>query len=256
MLYWEFGSQTAVRMGQWKGIQPKADGPWELYDLSKDISETTSVAEAHSDVVDKMKAFAVASHEPVSAGTYSDPARTRHERDRWAKFGTSRAETDVPAKKMNRIVDKNLIPFDQMKLVRFSSENHANDRKAEYAIDGKLATVWHSQFTGKLAKPPHELVIDLGGNYDIQGFRYLARQDGGWNGALAETEFFVGDSPDSFGDQPAAKAIFKKDRKAQATDCESPVTGRYVKVRALSEVNGKDWASAAEIGVVGTPVRP
>ena len=32
----------------------------------------------------------------------------------------------------------------------------------------------------------------------IDGFRYLARQDGGWNGAFAETEFSISDSPTSF----------------------------------------------------------
>ena len=49
-----------------------------------------------------------------------------------------------------------------MKLVRFSSENFSNDRRAEYAIDGKPNTVWHSQFTGTLARHPDEVVIDLG----------------------------------------------------------------------------------------------
>ncbi|MEM8955814.1 MAG: arylsulfatase [Verrucomicrobiota bacterium] len=89
MLYWEYGQQTAVRNGKWKAIRPKENAPWELYDLEKDISETTSVADAHPDVLAKMTAFAEASHTPVVAGTYSDPERTRHERDRWAKWGTS-----------------------------------------------------------------------------------------------------------------------------------------------------------------------
>jgi hypothetical protein len=52
--------------------------------------------------------------------------------------------------------------------------------------------------------------------------------------------------------EPAAKATFAKERRAQAVDLEKPVRGRYVLVRVLSEVNGKPWASAAEIGVVGS----
>lgn len=251
MLYWEFGPQTAVRMGNWKGLQPNPDAAWDLYDLNKDVSETTSVAQAHPEIVNRMMAFAEAEHEPVEIGTYSDPERTRHERDRWAKWGTTRPQQPAKGGKANRIKDDDLIPTEAMTLLAFSSENHGNDRRAEYAIDGKPNTVWHSRFGGKLEKHPHELVIDLGETYSIEGFRYLARQDGGWNGAFAEAEFFVSDSPEQFSESPAAKATFKKTKEAQSADPKLPVTGRYVKVRALSEVNGKDWGSAAEIGIVG-----
>lgn len=87
-LYWEYRSQTAVRMGDWKAIQTKPDAPWALYDLSQDISEADDVAGDHADILDRMKAFARKSHEPVRAGTYSD--RTRHEGDRRAKWGTAK----------------------------------------------------------------------------------------------------------------------------------------------------------------------
>ena len=79
--------------------------------------------------------------------------------------------------------------------------------------------------------------------------RYLARQDNGWNGALADCEFFVGDSPEQF-DEPAAKATFRRTKKAQEAKCK-PTRGRYVLLRVLSEVNGNPWASVAELGVVG-----
>ncbi len=250
-LYWEFGQQVAVRMGNWKAIRPKTSAPWELYDLEKDISETTSVADQHPDILAKMKAFAEQSHVDVQPGTFHD--RTRHEQDRKAKWGSTRGEADNYNRKVQRIQDKDLIPPDQMKLVRFSSENYGNDRKAIYAIDGNPRTVWHSQFSQELAKHPHELVIDLGAVFAIRGFRYLARQDGGWNGAFAKTEFSVGDAPDAFG-EPVALANFDKVRSPQSADCDKSVRGRYVLVRVLSEVNQKPWASAAEIGVIGAAV--
>jgi arylsulfatase A-like enzyme len=253
-LYWEYGSQVAIRMGQWKAIQPKKDAPWELYDLKNDISETTSVADQHPDILTRMKAFAERSHVPVQPGMFQD--RTRHERDRKAKWGSTRVPlsagegADNYRRKVNRIQDKDLIPATEMKLVYYSSENHMNDRRAVYAIDGNPRTVWHSQFSEELARHPHELVIDLGTVYEIRGFRYLARQDGGWNGAFAETEFYVSDLPDAFG-EPVAKKTFQKVRTSQNANCRQPVRGRYVQVRALSEVNGNPWGSAAEIGVVG-----
>lgn len=249
MLYWEFGSQTAVRKGMWKAIQPKKEAPWELYDLSKDISETTSVADANPALLAEMIAYAEEAHEPVQAGTYSDPARTRHERDRWAKWGTTR-DAPVPAKNANRIKHKDLLPFDEMSLVRFSSENRSNDRQAVYAIDGKPGTVWHSRWDDGVAEPPHELVIDLGEKREISGFVYLGRQDKGWNGAFARTQFFLSDSPDEFGDKPALDATFEKEKAQQIAELKDPVGGRYLLIRVLSEVNGKDWASAADIGVL------
>lgn len=247
-LYWEFGPQTAVRIGHWKGIQPKKDGPWELYDLTSDISEAHNVAEEHPDIIARMKKYAAESHEPVSAGTYTD--RTRHERDRAAKFGAPRTATAPAAGKLHRIEDPSLIPAAQMKLVRFSSENRGNNRWAKFAIDGDPRTVWHTRFGDELAKHPHELVIDLGKSREIRGFRYLARQDNGWNGAFAKTEFAVSDSPDEFSD-PVATVTFDKQRTPQAVDLKKPASGRYVRVRILAEVNGGAWASAAELGVIG-----
>ena len=51
-LYWESGANMAVRMGDWKAVDPggKKKG-WELYDLGKDISETANVAAQHPDGV-------------------------------------------------------------------------------------------------------------------------------------------------------------------------------------------------------------
>ena len=248
-LYWEYRSQVAVRMQNFKAIQSKKSAPWELYDLDADVSETTDIAEKHPGTLARMKAFAEQSHVPVRPGTFTN--RTRHERDRKAKWGSTRAEADNYQRKVNRIAERDLIPATDMKLVRFSSENLSNDRRAVYAIDGNPRTVWHSQFSNELAEHPHELVMDLGAMYKIRGFRYLARQDGGWNGTFAKTEFYVSNSSDTFG-KPTARATFKKVRIPQAVDCEKPVRGRYVLVRILSEVNKNPWASAAEIGVIGS----
>ena len=94
-------------------------------------------------------------------------------------------------------------------------------------------------------------MIDLGEVYDIRGFAYLARQDGGWNGAFAKTEFAISESDKTF-DETAATTTFSKVRKAQIVELPKPIRGRFVRIRALSEVNGMAWGSAAEIGVLGT----
>ena len=57
-LYWEYqhGKQQAVRMGPWKGIRfGGTKEPIELYDLRKDIGEKNNVAQAHPNVVKRMR---------------------------------------------------------------------------------------------------------------------------------------------------------------------------------------------------------
>ena len=59
-LYWEFherGPQQAVRMGDWKALRLKANGPLQLYDLKTDVGEKHNVAAEHPDVVAKIEAY-------------------------------------------------------------------------------------------------------------------------------------------------------------------------------------------------------
>lgn len=250
-LYWEYGNQTAVRMGQWKAIRVRKDGDWALYDLANDVSETKDLASQKPELLHKMIAHADASHEPWQAGKFF--TKELQERDRAAKFG-SKGNPKGPGGKVNRIEARNLIPAKQVKVLRFSSQNESNGKLAANAVDGNPNSVWHSRFDAGVATPPHELVLDLGGTYDITGFRYLGRQDSGWNGAFGKADFTVSDSARDFGD-PTVVAEFTKTKKSQAADCKGPVRGRYVRVRAMKEVNGSPWGSAAEIGIIGTKIK-
>jgi len=61
-LYWEFyeqGGKRAVRMGKWKAIQrnlqKSGDSPVLLYNLDKDLGETSNVAKDHPEVLDRMR---------------------------------------------------------------------------------------------------------------------------------------------------------------------------------------------------------
>lgn len=247
-LYWEIGGQTAVRMGNWKAIQPKKEGDWELYDLEREVSESMNLAEANPSMLAKLKGFAEQAHTPVVEGTFE--SRELHERDRAAKFGGK-----PPVKKTRKnkstmkMPTKGMLSNKDWSVVRFSSENAGNRKFAGNAIDGDPETLWHTKFSGGITPPPHELVIDLGAVYRIEGFVYLARQDGGWNGAIKNIEFGVSDSADHFAD-PVVKAELAKTRTPQTIPCD-PVKGRYVLLRATSEQDGRDFATVAELGVIG-----
>ena len=243
-LYWEIGTQVAIRMENWKAIQPGAKRGWELYNLDDDLSEAKNVANDHPEVLTQLRLLAAEAHEEAEEGTFFD--RDIHERDRRAKFGNR----PVPTKReVNSIPSEGLIPRKSLKIARVSSESGGNQKQAVNAIDGDPRTHWHTSFSPEVDKHPHELVIDLGKELQISGVRYLARQDGGWNGAVAEFEVFVSNSSEESGER-VSKTRFKKLKTAQENNWQ-PKSGRYLLIRILSEVNGGPWASISELGIIG-----
>jgi arylsulfatase A-like enzyme len=77
-LYWEYGTQTAVRMKQWKAY--KKGKAWELYDLSNDIEEKRNLAADRPQVLKQLIAHAEVAHEQVKPGKVYD--RQLIEKDR------------------------------------------------------------------------------------------------------------------------------------------------------------------------------
>ncbi len=253
-LYWELGGATAIRQGTWRAVRPKPTSKWELYDLSSDPSESKDLAAAKPDMVTKLDALAAKSHIPAVEGTF---ARTdRHERDRRAKTGQQdnpNAPDPLTGNKPNAkaavMPTRGMLSNKDWKIVRVSSENIDNKKFARNAIDGDPTTLWHSRFTGAVAAPPHELVIDLGAERTIRGFVYLARQDAGWNGAIKDIEFCISQSPEKFG-EPMVKATLTKQKEPQTVEC--PTTkGRYILLRAQSAHSEQAFASVAEFGIRG-----
>jgi hypothetical protein len=195
-------------------------------------------------ILAQMKAHAAAAHEPAVEGTFAD--RTNHEKDRRAKFGSTRPPQRPGKAKWNT---KGLLSSKDFKIIRFSSENIGNGKFARNVIDGNANTIWHTQFSPEIKKHPHELIIDLGREFTLTGFRLLARQDAGWNGTLKDIEITVSNNPKTFG-PPTLKTTLKKTKSPQDLKCAA-VKGRFIRLRALSEINAGSWASLAEFGVKG-----
>src|SRR5215831_17955369 len=88
-----------------------------------------------------------------------------------------------------------LIPQQQFRVVSVDNQELIGENGAgTNIIDGNPATFWHTEWFQWTAPLPRTLVLDLGGSYQVDGFRYLPRQDGGINGTIAGYEFYV--SPD------------------------------------------------------------
>ena len=74
-LYWEFNGQTAIRIGNWKGLKKSKDEPFELYDLDNDIEEKNNVAENHPDIIARMKKYVAEAHENNVTGYWLDKSK-------------------------------------------------------------------------------------------------------------------------------------------------------------------------------------
>ncbi len=140
-------------------------------------------------------------------------------------------------------------PVTGLKVVRVDSEETAGENgRGANAVDGNPATFWHTQWQDASPETPHEIVIELPQSMAIKGFTYLPRQDESENGTIKDYEFYVSADGKDFGN-PVAKGSFQNN-KDKKTASFAPVTGQFVKLRALSEVNDQPFTSAAEIGVI------
>ena len=133
--------------------------------------------------------------------------------------------------------------------VVFADSEHPGEGKAVHAIDGDPDTYWHTQWGPGEPKHPHEIRIDLGEILELEGITYLPRQ-GSRNGRVAGYEVHV--SPDNkTWNGPVHQGVFPDTARLQKVLFAKPVRARYLRLVAKSEVRGRAWTSAAEIGVLG-----
>ena len=133
--------------------------------------------------------------------------------------------------------------------IAFASSQEPDEGDASYLVDGDPSTIWHTMYSITLAKYPHWVDFDAGKQKVIKGFSYLARQDGSLNGCIKDYEIYVSNDNKNWG-EPVAKGSFEKTAKLQKVMFGKPVKARYVRLRALNEQSGQDYASGAEFTLV------
>jgi endo-alpha-N-acetylgalactosaminidase len=114
-------------------------------------------------------------------------------------------------------------------------------------LDGNAATLWHTRYSGTVAEMPHTIELDLGATYPMTELFYLPRTDASANGRIKDYEVYVSTDGTTWG-TPVATGTFVNSTALQTA--RFPATfGRYVQLRALSEVNGTKLTSVAELNV-------
>ena len=92
-----------------------------------------------------------------------------------------------------------MIPRSQMKLVYADSEEvSAENNSADRVFDNQESTFWHTAYKSQKPAHPHQIVIDLGEEVKIKGFRCLPRTDNSENGVIKDYKFYAKSTPFKF----------------------------------------------------------
>ena len=132
--------------------------------------------------------------------------------------------------------------------VVFASSQESGEGDASHLTDGDPSTYWHTMYSVTVANHPHWVDFDCGGVKTIKGFTYLPRQDSN-NGNIKKYSIQVSNDGKTWG-KAVAEGEFENNRKEKTILLTTPVKARFVRLTALSEQSGQDFATGAEFKVL------
>ncbi|MEV6104588.1 discoidin domain-containing protein [Streptomyces sp. NPDC051940] len=176
----------------------------------------------------------------IAAGTFTLAAG--------AAYTAAGRQLAVTAQTAVDTVPPGYLPQDRIKVLDVDSEEAAaEDTRAVMALDGDPATWWGTAWSEASPDYPHHIALDLGGSYALKEFRYLPRQNH-TNDRIKDYAVYLSADGVNWG-APVATGAWPDSAAEQVV----PLDGRqaaYLKLVALSSVNGEPWAGAAELNVV------
>jgi galactose oxidase len=131
-----------------------------------------------------------------------------------------------------------------------SASSAQTGNEASRVLDGNAATFWHSAYSPTLATLPHQITVDMKQSYVVSGISYQPRQDGSNNGVIGKHTVAI--SGDGQAWTTVAEGVYLSDNTVKYSFF-TVATARYVRITALTEIQGQQWASMAELNVY-TPV--
>ncbi|MGM0461153.1 MAG: InlB B-repeat-containing protein [Fibrobacterota bacterium] len=135
----------------------------------------------------------------------------------------------------------------------FSSEDLWGDgRPAANVLDGSIDNAWFTHWEDPAEVHPHEIVLAIDSAAAIGGLQYTPRQDSE-NGRIAKYELYVSSDGSNWG-EPAVTGMWDNSAEVQeAAFMPAETDVKYIRLVALSEVNGESWASIANLDVLHDP---
>lgn len=147
---------------------------------------------------------------------------------------------------------KTTMSFGKMESIQttvvYASSEEVGEGDARNLTDGDPNTIWHTMYSVTVAKYPHWVDLDAGEVKNITGFTYMPRQDSR-NGNIKDYMIQVSLDGKNWGD-PVLKGKFSRNLEEKKVKFDQPVKARYIRFTGLSEQNGQDYASGAEITIL------
>jgi beta-galactosidase len=155
--------------------------------------------------------------------------------------------SDVARVQLEKVIPLQVLNKSAWKVIYVDSVE-PGEGEARHAIDNNPETFWHTAWSAAQPRHPHEIQIDLGKSLDILGFTQLPRQ-GNSNGRIRGYEFYVSRDGKQW-ESVVTDGRFPNSDQLQTVRFEKPVTGRYVRLVALSEWRRQNFTSVAEFDIM------
>lgn len=139
-----------------------------------------------------------------------------------------------------------IVPHKRLRVVSFDSQQDAIGHAGVNVLDSNPETIWHTSWSPSKSLP-HEIVIKMDSTFSVSGLKYLPRQDG-TNGRIGSYEIYTSLDGSAWG-RAITSGQFEDVGEEQLVMFDS-IPAQYVKLKALTEVNGQMFTSVAELNLL------
>ena len=213
--FWEIGPQQTLFMpGCWL-----KKGENEIIVLDLDTPESTTITGLAAPILNELKLdwsllhrkegeqLDLSKESPDKTGTLSDQADWQEQRLDAPKKGRYFCLEALSAQRKNdpftaiaelEIIGKDGKPVNRQNwnvVYADQEEIFAANQTADLVFDKQESTFWHTSWSASKPPLPHQIVIDMGKEITITGFRYLPRTDNNTNGMIKEYRFYIKSNP-------------------------------------------------------------
>ena len=152
--------------------------------------------------------------------------------------------------------DTTLIDKSTWSVVHVDSEEltgeGANNGHAIHCFDGDSTTFWHTEWQNVTSTYPHEISIDLGDTFAINGFSLLTRASS-QNGRIKDYVFYISNDTNNWGSpQSIGQIVYPNPQSSEQQTGYvffGTVSGRYIRLIANSSMENGNHAMVAELNV-------
>lgn len=125
---------------------------------------------------------------------------------------------------------------------------------AQNVLDGDPSTIWHTRYSPTLDSLPHKIEIDMKRVQGVQGLEYIPRPGATPNGNIGTYIIDVSQDGVTWSSVPVATGTWANTKTTKRVQF-ARVMCRYVRLKSTAEAESKgyQWASCAEIYILGDP---